>query len=330
MAALVMMALGWSLNWKKSNFIPSQKVTHLGFDLDTLSMTISCAPDKVVRLQSRCSSALKSGFISAHECERVLGFRESVRPMTPYAALHYSPIQRQLLAVKSSWPRGRRYPRQLITLSQKTRACLAWWVSPSGFQGNSTAPTRELLPTVEVWTDASMHMCGAHNSRGKYFQRPWSAEELSTDPHINLLETCAAKEGLTALTVPGDRVRLHIDSTTALSYIKRQGGTRSFSLSQEAADLWEASIPRHIDILTPQWIPTKENLGADFLTRNKMDHWEVRLKQEIFCQVMQHILFFSTLDAFSLRMTALLPRYMSWCLDNLVDQDAMASPMSKA
>ena len=36
--ALVLMVLGWSINWKKSSFIPSQQFTHLGFDFDTATM----------------------------------------------------------------------------------------------------------------------------------------------------------------------------------------------------------------------------------------------------------------------------------------------------
>ena len=41
-AALVLMILGWSLNWEKSNFLPSQQFTHWGFDWDTSTMLISC------------------------------------------------------------------------------------------------------------------------------------------------------------------------------------------------------------------------------------------------------------------------------------------------
>ena len=49
--ALVLMLLGWSLNWEKSNFIPSQQFTHLGFDWNISSMVISCPPAKILRLQ---------------------------------------------------------------------------------------------------------------------------------------------------------------------------------------------------------------------------------------------------------------------------------------
>ena len=115
-------------------------------------------------------------------------------------------------------------------------------MSPTGFKGNSSCPIRELPATVDVWTDANMDMGGAHNSRGQFVQRPWTTCELAEAPHINLLEIRAAREGVAALTSRGDRVRLHVDNTAAVAYIKHQGGTHSNALCQEAVQLWEEKV----------------------------------------------------------------------------------------
>ena len=77
-------------------------------------------------------------------------------------------------------------------------------------------------------------MGGSHNSRGQFIQRAWTKDELQTEPHINLLELRAAREGVASLALPNDKVRLHIDNKSACSYIRRQGGTESYTLSQEA------------------------------------------------------------------------------------------------
>ena len=81
---------------------------------------------------------------------------ESVRSVTPLCALHYRAFQKQLLRAKAS----ARRPKQVIHLSSETIASLAWWVSPAGFAANTSAPIRELDPTVEIWTDANLERGG--------------------------------------------------------------------------------------------------------------------------------------------------------------------------
>ena len=174
---------------------------------------------------------------------------ESVRPVTPLCALHYRSFQKQLLRAKVSV----RNPKEIIYLTSKSIASLAWWVSPAGFAANASAPIRELDPTVEIWTDANLERGGGHSSRGDFVQRHWTNADLADDASINLLETRAARESILALSEPGDRVRLHIDNKTAAAYIRYQGGTRSNVLSQEALLLWEQAVSRNVTLL-PQWI----------------------------------------------------------------------------
>ena len=160
----------------------------------------------------------------------------------------------------------------MIHLSSKTISSLSWWISPAGFAAHATAPIRELAPSVEIWTDASLFRGGGHSSRGEFVQRAWDPEDLADEPSINLLETRATRESVLALAQPGDRVRLHIDNRTAAAYIRCQGGTKSNVLLQEALCLWEQAVSRDINILTPHWITTEENSAADFLSRHDMSH----------------------------------------------------------
>ena len=319
-AMLVFLALGWSFKFEKCNFIPSQKFCHLGFDFDTVAMKISCPSDKVVKLQDMCNSLLLTQVGSVLQLEKLIGTMESVKPATPLAAIHYRSLQSQLLSAKH----GTRDPDKTISLSQKSLLDLKWWVSPDGFQANCSAPIRELEPTVEVWSDANLVMGGAHNSRGEFQQRPWSDEEQNM--HINQLEIRAAREAL-VLTRPGDRVRLHIDSKTAATYIRKQGGTKSSVLCQEALSLWTESIDRGITLLTPHWLSTTENVMADFLSRCLMTQWECMLSRKTFLTVLAKFQVSPTLDVFASQETKQLPRYMSWYPDSMaVARDAMIHP----
>ena len=272
---LTFMALGWSFNFKKCSLVPSQMITHLGFDIDTVAMTISCPKDKIQRLQVKCKDAFLNKHLTVHDLERLLGTMESVRPATPLAALHYRALQKQLLVAKV----GKRMPKKIVILSSKSLLELKWWISDNGFSANSVVSITEEKPTVHIWTDANLLMGGARNSRGQFYQRCWSKDELDNDPHINLLEIRAAREGINALASVGDRVRLHIDNITACSYIRKQGGTRSTVLSSEACLLWKEALSRDIVPLTPHWLSTKDNLEADFLSRNKLSQWEFFIDQ---------------------------------------------------
>ena len=237
--------------------------------------------------------------------------------------MHYRSLQRQLLFAKQ----GERDPNKIINLSQLSLEDLAWWFSSEGFAVNCTAPIREMEPTVTIYSDANLIMGGAHNSRG--VEREWSEEELSEDPHINLLELCAVREAL-SLTRPGDRVRLHVDSRTAASYIRKQGGTKSLVLTQESLLLWKESINQKVTILTPHWLSTTDNVMVDFLSRNMMGQWELTLARSTFLTVLATFQISPTLDVFASRETAQLPKYMSWYPDNqAVARDAMINTWDK-
>ena len=84
-------------------------------------------------------------------------------------------------------------------MSSETTASLAWWVSLAGFVAYTSAPIRELDPTVEIWTDASLEHGGGLSSHGGFVQRSWISGGLANDPSTNLLETRAACESVMAL-----------------------------------------------------------------------------------------------------------------------------------
>ena len=303
---LVLLCLGWEVNWDKSNLVPTTKIKHLGFEIDTKSMCAICPMDKVERLKDFASKILKDGLMTVHNAEKLLGLIESVRPTTQLAALHYRGLQRQLLKAKLI----DRVPNQIIYLSQRSKADLKWWATNSGFKANCVAPLQEQNPTVEIWSDASKTGAGAHSSRGDKFQRDWSQEEAEL--HINVLELIAAKEAIFKLAIKGDIIRLHLDNKTASAYIKKQGGTKSNILSREACNLWGWCMSQNIHLLEPHWIPTGENVEADFLSRHKLETWELELNQQIFNLIICHFNLSPTLDAFASAKAHKLPRYLSW------------------
>ena len=83
-AVLLFMVLGWSLDGKKSDFFPKQQTTYLGFVQDSVSMTVSCPPDKIARLQSMCRNMMKDDIVTMHDAERIFGTMASGCSVTPF------------------------------------------------------------------------------------------------------------------------------------------------------------------------------------------------------------------------------------------------------
>ena len=71
--------------------IHSHEITHIGFCINTNSMTATLPGDKISSLKDFASITLNDGFISVHDAEKILGLIESVRhvSVTTMAALHY-------------------------------------------------------------------------------------------------------------------------------------------------------------------------------------------------------------------------------------------------
>ena len=106
-------------------------------------------------------------------------------------------------------------------------ASLAWWISPSGFAANVSAPFRELSPTVEIWIDASLDHGGGHCSRRDLSRGlgplvSWWMIQVSTCWRLGQPENlCWPWLSLGIVS------RLHIVNRTAAAFFKHQGGTRS-------------------------------------------------------------------------------------------------------
>ena len=280
----------------------------------------------IERLRNDAKKILQAGFLTGHDAEKILGLMESMRPVTPLGAFHYRSLQKQLIIAK----RPKRIASKLIWLSQESKVDLIWWTKPTGFLSNCTASLREPTPTHHIWTDASMTGCGAHDSMGNFFQRDWSKEELALEPQINLLELRAAKEAIAKFASQGQVIRLHLDNKTAVSYIAKQGGTKSNALSWEACQLWEIVQIKRVTLVTPHWLSTHDNTSADFLSRHKISTWELKLDPDVFIQIVAFFQILPTLDAFATKETAQLKRYMSWKMDPAaVGRDAMLQSWDK-
>ena len=126
--------------------------------------------------------------------------------------------------------------------------------------------------------------------------------------HRELLAVLYGVQGF--LPLLRDRVVcLFADNTTALSYLRKQGGTCSSTLNVVAQYILRLCEARHIR-LVPQFIPGYLNVMADSLSRrSQVLGSECTLYQPAFLELLR--LWPATIDLFATAATTRLPVYFS-------------------
>jgi hypothetical protein len=141
-------------------------------------------------------------------------------------------------------------------------------------------------------------------------QGVWSEEEAQA--HINLLELWAVFKGLQELIyeLHDKTILVKSDNTTVVSYINRQGGTRSQTLCLHTRVLWIWCIDHNI-MLKAVHIPGVMNVLADNLSRGvSLNPTEWSLSKQIF-QTLYLQRGFPTVDLFASKLNHQLPVYCS-------------------
>ena len=110
----------------------------------------------------------------------------------------------------------------------------------------------------------------------------WAPEEVELS--INVRELLAIERALLwfAPHLVGSSLAIFADNSTAISYLRNQGGTHSSLLNSIAQRIlrWAESLPV---VISPQFIMGKHNVLADALSRpNQILGSEWTLKQEVF------------------------------------------------
>ena len=95
-------------------------------------------------------------------------------------------------------------------------------------------------------------------------------------------------------------------------------------MTTEACELWQGIQSREVYLLAPHWLPSLANAGADYLSRHRVETWELELSQETFHCIINHFSVAPSLDAFASPQAHKLPRYFTWEPDPLaLGRDAL-------
>ena len=250
--------LGFEINTKKSDLVPSQETKFLGFLIKTRDTPSMSLPKLTRERIAHELERMTRRRVTAVQIARICGlanFASSVvlgaRTLT--RGLH------DLLKSKVTW-------HSTLTLddSHKTNALLLAKL----IRMNPHKPLSELVE-AELICDASPSGMGAvcFDARGKVLlqiSKNWSRGEKR---HINILELLTIFKALKQLPSHIKVVRVKSDNTTALSYVRRLAG-RVSSLHTIATKILHLCLARGLSLKT-EFIPGKENIHADALSRLK-------------------------------------------------------------
>ena len=296
---------GFYIHYEKSVLKPTQRLTFLGFVIDSKDMSIYLPDSKIDKLKSCVHELLSCSSVTVERLSQVIGFLVSCLPAFTYGKLHYRSLEMQ----KIESLRHGSYKTQVM-LSPESRSDLLWWSNNADSSGN---PIKPVEFSVELRTDASMQGYGAFCSDQAIGGR-WTEAELSDYGHsINCLELYAVYLAIKALssTLRGSNVCVRIDNTTAVCYINSMGGTHSVLCDKIAKMIWNTVIDMSMHIYATH-IPGVDNVEADHASRFFNDDAEIMLDSKIFDSLCSDLNVKPCIDLFATRHNKQLPVFVSW------------------
>ena len=251
-------SLGIVVNWEKSQLVPTQTICYRVVLLDSINFRASPAQKRVDKLLSIGDVFLSSVEQPAKSWLELLGVLSSLTQLIPGGQLRMRSFQ---FVLHCAWDRVN--PEALVRWSPEIYQDLLWWLNGERLEHGISL--EQVSPQFDLWSDASDVGWGAHLGDQVVSGR-WSQEELrSSINHRELLAMFYALQHFLPL-VRNTSVAVFADSTTALAYLKNQGGTRSAVLNQTAQDLLRWAELHSVTLL-PQFIMGRNNVLADALSR---------------------------------------------------------------
>ena len=266
--------LGIVVNLKKSSLTPSQTIVYLGIRIDSQTFRASATPSRIEKFFSIAEEFLSSKVQSAKFWRVLLGHLASLSRLVPNGQLRMRALQ---LALSRGW--DFRDEDILVPWDPSSRDDLRCWCTEGRLdEGISLALSS---PDQMFWSDASNLGWGA-TVEDQFASGVWLEGEASLS--INQRELLAVERGLRALCscLEGRVVAVFSDNTTAVAYLRRQGGTLSLALNTVAQRILRWA-ERLTIILMPQFVPGRNNVVADALSRpNQVLGSEWMLHQDVF------------------------------------------------
>ena len=210
------------VNLEKSTLTSSKQITYLGIRINSQTFRASATPSKIEKFFSIAEEFLSSKVQSAKFWRVLLGHLASLPRLVPNGQLRMRVLQ---LALIRGW--DFRDEEVLVPWDLPSQDDLRWWCTDGCLDEGISLALRS--PIQMFWSDASNHGWGA-TIADHFASCVWLEGEASL--LINHPELLAVERGLRALCtcLEGRVVAVFSDNTTAVAFLRRQGGTLPLAL----------------------------------------------------------------------------------------------------
>ena len=296
-------SLGFQINHTKSVFSPTQNIKHLGFFINSRTLTVSVPPEKREHIQNLCKQLISShSRCIIRDVARVVGSLVAYCQGTKEGRLHYRNLERdKIMALRKQLGNFDGF----MSLSNDAMQDLSFWTCAKNYFPRSF---RQQPVHFEIFSDASHKGWGGSCNGSKTGGR-WQSDELGN--HINWLEL---KAGLLAIqSFASDLSHKHfilrMDNTCAIHYLNNQGGVVA-SLDSLTKEIWGWCNARNLSFFAA-YIPGQENVTADFQSRNFKDNTEWSLNDKEFLRIVETF-GIPDIDLFASRLNCKVQKFISW------------------
>ena len=149
----------------------------------------------------------------------LLGVLSSMIQLVPGGRLRMRSLQ---FVLRRSWDQV--YQSTLVRWTQEVRVDLEWWFNRERLELGVSLD--QVSPQLDLWSDASDVGWGAHLGKD-IASGLWSPKDMGMS--INARELLAIERALSffAPLLQNSSVAVFADNSTAIAYLRNQGGTRS-------------------------------------------------------------------------------------------------------
>ena len=256
----VLRALGVRRHPDKGYWVPTQRLEHLGLDVDTAEGLFRVPPHKLAALMRQASDIMgratrERGLVPARLLAGFVGYAQSVHLACPSARLYLRSLH-DSIATRESWAAR-------VRLAHRAMRDLRWWAQ-IGVADVARAIWRSPI-------DRTLHCDASHLAWGGVLDGTvpahgmWAGRECGR--HINYLELLAVHHTLVTFLdqLEGQSVLLWEDNMTVVHVLSNRT-SRSPELMHLLRRVWYLLDTSGIQ-LQVRYIPSEENVLADALSR---------------------------------------------------------------